>query len=172
MRRTLLSIYLPCPFCSLVVQKTTEEELIKVMKERRTIFHRNRVKLMRISSNPFLLQVRTQPDKSIVIEGKHEERTSADTGSPTSTTRSSATKRSPGLSSSISGLGSSSSATSADRNNYNAVLQQFSRQFSLPPGCDPLRVVSNLSRDGVLVITAPKKIAAKSLDSRSVPIKH
>ncbi len=62
---------------------------------------------------------------------------------------------------------SSSSSDAIPRNssssrNYNAVLQQFSRSYSLPPACDPMRVVSNLSRDGVLVITAPKRQARRT----------
>merc|ERR1712054_467334 len=36
------------------------------------------------------------------------------------------------------------------------VLRQFSRKYSLPTTAKPDNVVSNLSQDGVLVITAPK----------------
>lgn len=51
------------------------------------------------------------------------------------------------------------------------ILFQFSRQYTLPSSCDPLRVYSNLSRDGVLVITAPKRTSGTSTTSeRSVPI--
>lgn len=39
----------------------------------------------------------------------------------------------------------------------SSVQQQFCRQYTLPPSCEPLMVVSNLSRDGVLIVTAPKK---------------
>merc|ERR1712018_257203 len=49
------------------------------------------------------------------------------------------------------------------------VLKQFSRKYSLPPTAKQEKVVSNLSQDGVLVITAPK---AESIDNqnRNVPI--
>ena len=83
------------------------------------------------------MQVRTTPDGTVVIEGKHEER--------------------------------SSPATPMDSGsgvrNYNAVQQQFSRQFTLPQGCEPMRVVSNLSRDGVLIVTAPKKASSGGASS-------
>eukprot|EP00094_Tigriopus_californicus_P011251 TCALIF_10858-PA protein Name:"Similar to l(2)efl Protein lethal(2)essential for life (Drosophila melanogaster)" AED:0.11 eAED:0.11 QI:179/0.5/0.66/1/1/1/3/186/191 len=84
---------------------------------------------------PEELKVRTQPDNTIIIEGKHEERAKDDK---------------PG------------------NNNYNAVLQQFSRQYTLPPTCVPHRVVSNLSRDGVLVVTAPKD----ANKDRNIPIRQ
>merc|ERR1712083_802425 len=49
------------------------------------------------------------------------------------------------------------------------VLKQFSRKYSLPPTAKQEKVVSNLSQDGVLVITAPK---AERIDNqnRNVPI--
>lgn len=84
---------------------------------------------------PEELKVRTQPDNTIIIEGKHEER--AKDGKP-------------------------------GNSNYNAVLQQFSRQYTLPPSCVPHRVVSNLSRDGVLVVTAPKD----GNKDRNIPIRQ
>ena len=82
-------------------------------------------------------QIRTQPDKTVVIEGKHEETSGGDDQ-----------RMMP----------------------KNIVKQQFSRQYTLPPNCDPLKVVSNLSRDGVLIVTAPKKQAALGSGERSVPI--
>merc|ERR1712066_877106 len=42
------------------------------------------------------------------------------------------------------------------------VLRQFSRKYTLPEGCEAARVNSNLSSDGVLVITAPKRQAIKA----------
>ena len=86
------------------------------------------------------MQVRTTPDGTVVIEGKHEERTSPNAPSDASV------------------------------RNYNAVQQQFSRQFTLPQGCEPMRVISNLSRDGVLIVTAPKKASSSaSYASASTP---
>eukprot|EP00095_Tigriopus_kingsejongensis_P001935 maker-scaffold246_size239296-snap-gene-1.32 protein:Tk01935 transcript:maker-scaffold246_size239296-snap-gene-1.32-mRNA-1 annotation:"lethal2essential for life" len=90
---------------------------------------------------PEELKVRTQPDNTIIIEGKHEERSKDAKGG-------------------------------ASSNNYNAVLQQFSRQYSLPPSCVPHRVVSNLSRDGVLVVTAPKDTKDTTIKDRNIPIRH
>ena len=94
-----------------------------------------------------LQQVLTQPDHSIVIEGKHEEKDVESKDGPTSF-------------------------------KHQAVVHnQFRRQYSLPPQCDPLRVSSNLSRDGILVVTAPKRvvsaISGPSDLGRKVPIgKH
>ncbi len=48
------------------------------------------------------------------------------------------------------------------------VNRQFSRSFTLPKECSAGEVSSNLSADGVLMITAPKK--ALGADNRSVPI--
>ena len=67
---------------------------------------------------PEELKVLTQPDHSIIVEGKHEE-------------------KSP-----------------------NGVIQnQFRRQYTLPQSCNPLDVNSSLSRDGLLVVTCPKRPA-------------
>jgi HSP20 family molecular chaperone IbpA len=96
---------------------------------------------------PEELKVLTQPDNSIVIEGKHEE------------------KKADGK-------------DGANSFMHQAVVHnQFRRQYSLPPQCDPLRVTSNLSRDGVLVVTAPKRVVASLTGptdlGRKVPIgKH
>ena len=37
------------------------------------------------------------------------------------------------------------------------VMRQFSRKWTLPSECNPNEVASNLSSDGILMITAPKK---------------
>jgi len=50
----------------------------------------------------------------------------------------------------------------------SAVMKQFSRKWTLPTDADPSDVVSNLSSDGVLMVTAPRKNAALK---QSVPIK-
>merc|ERR1712029_513389 len=47
------------------------------------------------------------------------------------------------------------------------VSRQFSKSYSLPPGANPEDVVSNLSQDGVLVISAPKR--EQIMGNRSVP---
>ena len=39
----------------------------------------------------------------------------------------------------------------------SSVLRQISRKWTLPTDCNPNDVVSNLSSDGVLLITAPKR---------------
>ena len=48
------------------------------------------------------------------------------------------------------------------------VSKQFLRKYTLPRGCRQDSVASNLSSDGVLVITALK--SSLIVDSRSVPI--
>ena len=35
-------------------------------------------------------------------------------------------------------------------------MRQFSRKWTLPPQCDSDQVISNLSSDGILMVTAPK----------------
>ena len=41
----------------------------------------------------------------------------------------------------------------------SSVMRQFSRKWTLPQDCDPDKVVSNLSSDGILMVTAPKSNA-------------
>jgi len=96
---------------------------------------------------PEELKVLTQPDNSIVIEGKHEDKKADGKDGQTSF------------------------------RHQAMVHNQFRRQYSLPSQCDPLRVTSNLSRDGILVVTAPKRVAASLTGpsdlGRKVPIgKH
>lgn len=47
----------------------------------------------------------------------------------------------------------------SDPNNSSSVMRQFSRKWTLPEGCKAEEVVSNLSSDGILMVTAPKKPA-------------
>ena len=49
------------------------------------------------------------------------------------------------------------------------ISRQFIRKYTLPEECPSEEVVSNLSADGVLLITAPKKLALKDTE-RKVPI--
>jgi len=49
------------------------------------------------------------------------------------------------------------------------VSRQFSRRYGLPDNAKPEDVVSNLSQDGVLVISVPKRKALKQ-ENRTVPI--
>ena len=48
----------------------------------------------------------------------------------------------------------------------SSVMRQFSRKWTLPPNCDPDKVQSNLSSDGILMVTAPKEISALSHESQ------
>ncbi len=60
---------------------------------------------------------------------------------------------------------------SEDKSKKSFVSRQFSRSYTLPQGCKMETVKSNLSADGILMVTAPK--AAKSIkfeESRKVPI--
>ena len=56
----------------------------------------------------------------------------------------------------------------------NFVARQFCRKYTLPEGCESVKVNSNLSSDGILMVTAPKKLAIKSAANMSIPveIKH
>ena len=53
---------------------------------------------------------------------------------------------------------------------HNFVSKQFLRRYTLPSGCKHELVSSNLSADGVLVITAPKSAIEQQEESRNVPI--
>lgn len=58
---------------------------------------------------------------------------------------------------------------SEDGNTY--IKRQFVRQFPLPEGCRPDKVVSNLSKEGILMVTAPKEEENKEeVEERNVPI--
>ena len=75
----------------------------------------------------------TTVNNTLAIEGKHEAHKSDQDNTPMSTAS-----------------GSSS------------VMRQFSRKWTLPTDADPNNVVSNLSSDGILMITAPRKGAIAS----------
>ena len=49
------------------------------------------------------------------------------------------------------------------------VSRMMSRQYPLPAQARPAQVVSNLSKDGILVVTVPKSQHVKQ-DERNVPI--
>lgn len=58
---------------------------------------------------------------------------------------------------------------------HGYVLRQFSRRFKLPASVDPDTIVSRLSADGVLQVTAPRREALpspKKDNVRLVPIAH
>uniref|UniRef100_A0A182NJW3 SHSP domain-containing protein n=1 Tax=Anopheles dirus TaxID=7168 RepID=A0A182NJW3_9DIPT len=71
-------------------------------------------------------------DRSIVVEGKHEEK----------------------------------------QDEHGFVSRHFTRRYMLPSGHDPNDVVSTLSSDGVLTVTAPKKTLPAPNPERSVPIQQ
>merc|ERR1712227_16280 len=56
------------------------------------------------------------------------------------------------------------------------ILRQFSRKYTLPEGCEAARVNSNLSSDGVLVISAPKRQpaikTAAGATNTPIPVTH
>lgn len=52
----------------------------------------------------------------------------------------------------------------------NYVSRQFSRKYTLPENCEIDKVSSNLSSDGILMITAPKNLAIKDQSKRAIPI--
>ena len=70
----------------------------------------------------------TTVNNTLAIEGKHESSRSDEKNTP----------------------GSTASGSSQ-------VMRQFSRKWTLPTNCNPNDVASNLSSDGILMITAPKK---------------
>ncbi|KFB40376.1 AGAP007162-PA-like protein [Anopheles sinensis] len=55
---------------------------------------------------------------------------------------------------------------------HGFVSRHFTRRYMLPSGHDPNDVVSTLSSDGVLTVTAPKKTLPAPNPERSVPIQQ
>jgi len=57
-----------------------------------------------------------------------------------------------------------------ETNSKSYSAKHFSRSFTLPQGCKAQSVTSNLSKDGLLLVTAPKIEAVTHQPSRNVPI--
>lgn len=57
-----------------------------------------------------------------------------------------------------------------ETNSKSYSAKHFSRSFTLPQGCKAQSVTSNLSKDGLLLVTAPKTEAVTHQPSRNVPI--
>ena len=55
---------------------------------------------------------------------------------------------------------------------HGYVSRHFVRRYHLPKGADPHTVVSSLSSDGVLTVTAPRKALPPPPAERSVPIQQ
>ncbi len=63
---------------------------------------------------------------------------------------------------SIEGKTASEAKDQDEASSFNSsVMRQFSRKWTLPAGCDGDKVSSNLSSDGILMVTAPKVEAIK-----------
>ncbi|KAG6443652.1 protein lethal(2)essential for life [Manduca sexta] len=56
------------------------------------------------------------------------------------------------------------------KDEHGYVSRQFVRRYALPKGCTPETVESKLSSDGVLSITAPRKVPEAVKGERKVPI--
>lgn len=54
---------------------------------------------------------------------------------------------------------------------HGYISRQFTRRYVLPKGHDINQVVSNLSSDGVLTITAPKT-GKQAIEQKTIPIQH
>merc|ERR1712038_701920 len=61
-------------------------------------------------------------------------------------------------------------AMHAEKGDNKHMQRQFSRKYTLPEGCEAAMVNSNLSSDGVLIITAPKRQAIKAAGTVNTPI--
>ncbi|XP_063542916.1 protein lethal(2)essential for life-like [Cydia strobilella] len=53
---------------------------------------------------------------------------------------------------------------------HGFVSRQFVRRYSLPEGVEPEKVVSQLSSDGVLTVSAPMRLQLENTSERVVPI--
>ncbi|KPI95180.1 PREDICTED: protein lethal(2)essential for life-like [Papilio xuthus] len=56
------------------------------------------------------------------------------------------------------------------RDEHGFISRSFTRKYALPEGIEADMVMSKLSSDGVLSITAPLKVPPKNSDERIVPI--
>lgn len=56
------------------------------------------------------------------------------------------------------------------KDQHGFVSRGFSRRYQLPESIDPCFVISSLSSDGILNITAPLRVPPRSDNERSVPI--
>ncbi|XP_046974171.1 protein lethal(2)essential for life-like [Vanessa cardui] len=56
------------------------------------------------------------------------------------------------------------------KDQHGFISRQFTRRYAIPEGCTPETVESRLSSDGVLTITAPRKVPPAIQGERSVPI--
>ncbi|KPJ00666.1 PREDICTED: protein lethal(2)essential for life-like [Papilio xuthus] len=56
------------------------------------------------------------------------------------------------------------------KDQHGYISRQFTRRYALPEGCTADAVESRLSSDGVLTVTAPKKVPPAVQGERKVPI--
>ncbi|XP_026486064.1 protein lethal(2)essential for life-like [Vanessa tameamea] len=56
------------------------------------------------------------------------------------------------------------------KDQHGFISRQFTRRYAIPEGCTPETVESRLSSDGVLTITAPRKVPPAVQGERAVPI--
>ncbi|KAJ8707421.1 hypothetical protein PYW08_010673 [Mythimna loreyi] len=56
------------------------------------------------------------------------------------------------------------------KDQHGYISRQFTRRYALPEGCVPESVESKLSSDGVLTVTAPRKVPAAVQGERNIPI--
>nr|QPZ75079.1 small heat shock protein 20.0 [Hyphantria cunea] len=56
------------------------------------------------------------------------------------------------------------------KDQHGFISRQFTRRYALPEGCAPETVESRLSSDGVLIVTAPRKVPPAVEGERQIPI--
>lgn len=56
------------------------------------------------------------------------------------------------------------------KDQHGYISRQFTRRYALPEGCVPESVESRLSSDGVLTVTAPRKVPLAVQGERNIPI--
>ena len=62
------------------------------------------------------------------------------------------------------------SAKHEEKSDNRFVSRQFSRKYTLPEGCQAERVSSNLSSDGILMVTAPKRKEIRFQENTPIPV--
>lgn len=56
------------------------------------------------------------------------------------------------------------------KDQHGFISRSFTRRYAMPEGCAPETVESKLSSDGVLTVTAPRKVPPAVAGQRAVPI--
>ncbi|XP_030756449.1 heat shock protein 27-like [Sitophilus oryzae] len=129
----LLDQIQPIDILALISKQQTEDDLKNRLEKNLSIQH-DKDKFQAIIDvqqfKPEELTVKVNKDRTVTVEGKHEEK----------------------------------------QDEHGFISRHFVRKYLLPEDCDVNQVISKLSSDGVLSITAPKKPQANQVEFVQIPV--